>query len=210
MPTKTKSSKTTARTKKTIEIPRTPDLDKSAKKTARKVESNNLYPDSLFEVRNGIPQLSDDEREARVLAIRQQQNAIKVAQQNHILDREIEVSQGLSLETQIQTAKNLVTAEGLNLQAINLEIAEAKTDIASEKLENLSVALQIEQVRTGITRTQLEGENINLQGEQGILPYRQQLWDIKLENLALDVSAARSVLDTKIAQLGNRLNGGKA
>ena len=145
--------------RKTIEIPRTPDLDKSAKKTARKVESNNLYPDSLFAVRDGIPQLSDDEREARVLAIRQQQNAIKVAQENHILDREIEVSQGLAIETQIQTAKNFVTAERLNLQSVNLEIAQTQTDIASEKLENLSVALQIEQVRTGITRTQLEGEN---------------------------------------------------
>lgn len=207
MPTKTKSSKTTARTKKPIEIPRTPDLDKSGRKTARKVESNNLYPDSLFEVRDGIPQLSDKEREARVLAVKQQQNAIKVAQQNHILDREIEISQGLLLETQIQTAKNLVTAEGLNLQAVNLEIAETKTDIASEKLENLSVALQIEQVKTSITKTQLEGENINLQGEQSQLPYRQQLWDLKLENLALDVQAARSVLDNKISQLGQRLGG---
>ena len=67
MATKTKSTKTKGRTRNPIEIPRTPNLDKSAKKTARKVESNNLYPDSLFEVRNGIPQLSDDEREARVL-----------------------------------------------------------------------------------------------------------------------------------------------
>ena len=197
MATKTKSTKTKGRNRKPVQIPRTPDLDKSGRKTASKVESNSLYPDNLFEVRGGIPQISDAERDSRIQAIQGQQNAMKVAQQNHILDREIEVSEGLALETQIQSAKNLVTAESLNTESINLEIAQAKTNIQVEKLEGFSIKLDIERTKNQIAQTQLEGENINLSGEQGMLPYRQQLWDLKLENLALDVSAARSVLDTK-------------
>lgn len=210
MATITDSTKTKGRTRKSTAIPRTPDLDKSGKKTARAAQSNQIYPDNLFEVRGGIPQISDEERDSRITAIKGQQNAIKVAQQNHILDREIEVSEGLSLQTQIQSAKNLVTAEGLNTEAINLEIAQAKTDIQVEKLEGFSIKLQIEQTRNSISQTQLQIEEIDLSGEQSSLPYRQQLWDLKLENLALEVSAARQVLDTKINQLGQRLNGGKS
>lgn len=208
MATVTNSTKSKGRTRKTVQIPRTPDLDKSGKKTAAKVQSNNLYPDNLFEVRGGIPQISDEERDTRIAAIQGQQNAIKVAQQNHKLDKEIEVSEGLALETQVQKARNLVTAEGLNTEAINLEIAESKTDIQVEKLEGFSIKLDIEKTKNQIAQTQLEYQRIDLKGEQGTLPYRQQLWDIKLENLAIEVQAARQVLDTRISQLGARLNGG--
>ena len=208
MATKTKSTKTKGRSRNPIEIPRTPDLDRSGRKTASKVESNNLYPDNLFEVRGGIPQISDSERDEKIQAIQGQQNAIKVAQQNHKLNREVEISEGLALETQIQTARNLVTAESLNTEAINLEIAQEKTNIQVEKLEGFGIRLDIERTKNQIAQTQLESENIDLNGEQSTLPYKQQLWDLKLENLALDVSAARQVLDTKIATLGARLNGG--
>ena len=208
MATKTKSTKRKGRTRKTTSIPRTPDLDKSAKKTARKVQSNNLYPDTLFEVRGGIPQISDSERDEKIQAIQGQQNSIKVAQQNHKLDREIEVAEGFALETKIQTARNLVTAESLNTEAINLEIAQVKTDIQVEKLDGYSIKLDIERTKNEISSAQLEYQRIDLEGELGTLPYRQQLWDLKLENLALDVQAARTVLDNKVAQLGARLNGG--
>jgi len=208
MATKVNSSKTATKKRKPIAIPRTPDLDKSGKKTAKRVASNNLYPSQLFEVRGGIPQMSDAERDEKIQAIQAQTNSIKVAQQNHILDREIEVSEGLAIETQIQTAKNLVTGEQLNTESINLEIAQEKTSIQVEKLEGYSIKLDIERTKNQISSTQLEYNQIDLKGEQGVLPYRQQLWDIKLENLAIDVQAARQVLDTKINQLGARLNGG--
>lgn len=209
MATRTKSSKPSARTRKTVSIPRTPELDKSAKRTASKVQSNNLYPDSAFTVRGGIPQLSDDERDSRILAIHQQNNALKVAQENHKLDREIEVSKGLAIETQIQTAKNSVTAERLNTESVNLEIAQTQTHIQVEKLEGFNIKLEIEQTKNSISQAQLSNERIELKGEQGLLPYRQQLWDMRLENLALDVQSARTVLDNKIAQLGSRLSGGR-
>lgn len=210
MATITKSTKTKGRARKPLAIPKNPDLDKSGKKTAQKVETNNLYPDNLFEVRDGIPQMSEAERDEKIKAIQGQTNSIKVAQENHKLDREIEVAKGLELETQIQTAKNLVTAEQLNTEAINLEIAQEKTNIQVEKLEGFGIKLDIERTKNQIAQTQLESTNIDLRGEQGTLSYRQQLWDIKLSNLELDVQAARQVLDTKIAALGARLNGGRA
>jgi hypothetical protein len=204
MATITNSTKVKTRTKKTTRVPRAVDsLD-----TSKTTKLANVYPDELFEVRGGIPQMSDEERDVKIAAINAQTNSIKVSQANHKLDREIEVSAGLRIETQIQTAKNLVTSERLNTEEINLEIAQAQTNIQVEKLEGFNLKAEIERAKNGIIQAQLDSTNIDLVGEQSQLGYRQQLWDLKLENLALDVQAARSVLDRRIESLGQRINGG--
>lgn len=210
MPTKTKNStatkKRSAKTavpSKSTRVPSNPNVDKRAESYATKT-----YPDNLFTVRNGIPILSDAEREQRITAIRGQQNAVLVAQANHKLDRELQVSEGLSIATQIQAAKNLVQNEVLNREAIALEIEQTKTNIEVEKLNGWDIKLQLEQTRNQIDQAHLAYANIDLQGEQNSLDYRQELWDIKLSNLQLDVQAARQVLNTKIEQLGQRLSGG--
>lgn len=177
----------------------------TSSKDAKKVQSQ--YPEEAFEVRSGIPQTSDEDRETKLKAIREQNNSIKIAQENHKLDKEIEVSKGLAIETQIQAAKNLITSEQLNTEAVNLKIATTKTNIQSEKLNGMSVKLQIEEVKTSILQTQLESTNIDLNGEKSLLPLKQETWNIKLENLQLDVKVARQILNDKVAQMNNRLGG---
>ena len=123
-----------------------------------------LTPVSADQYVQQFEALSGQERDAQLMAKRAD------------VDKAYAVAQGKAIQAQVENAKNLVTAEAINLQTAKLSYAQTQT--------------QLEQVR-------VQSAQIDVAGEQALLPHKQQAWDIKSQEMAIDNQGATNLLEPR-------------
>jgi hypothetical protein len=185
MPTST----TTNRRKATTTVPRAPKSTATTATAAtttatsgagQQFRAADYLPGDLFSASSNAPSLSAEDFAARQEKIAGQLRAVKVAQSNLTLIRELQTAEGIGLEGHIIAAKNAVLGEKLTTQGVKLQQQVTTTDIE---------------------RARLHGLEIDRQGERDSLPLRQEAWDLKLEGLRADIDSARALLAEKRSQL---------
>lgn len=128
------------------------------------------------QVRGDISRTDPQTMAQSLVAIAEQQNTVLISQANKKLDKQVATDQGLGLEVQLVQEQNATKAESIATQV--MKTAQQST-------------------RTSIEGVRLQGLNIDLAGEAALLPHRQDSWDIKGLEMAIDNDGARALLEPR-------------
>lgn len=138
------------------------------------------------QVREGIPILDEATYTSRFEAIKGQQRAVKLAQENLKLNNEI------------------VKAEGIYLDGVDLGV---QNDIKREKIVTTGVQLTQQQTKTSIERGKLAELQADAMGHAQQAQIKSQSWYVRLEGLKSDLNASAQALANKRAELKRLIPG---
>ena len=168
---KTKATTKVSRTTKTTPTTSAPAVQSPA--PAAPVQSSLQLSSQLHP---GLTPMSADQYVQQFEALSGQERDAQLMAKRADVDKAYAVAQGKAIQVQVENAKNLVTAEAINLQTAKLSYAQTQT--------------QLEQVK-------VQSVQIDVAGEQALLPHKQQAWDIRSQEMAIDNQGATSLLEPR-------------
>ncbi len=141
-----------------------------------KFSSDNHLNHNLYEPNQSLPSIDESVYQARLEQIKGQQRAVDLVKQNLTLNRSVLQAEGLSI---------LCETEGVS------------NDIKRQDLSTTRVKLQQSQVKTAIEQSKLGELNHDLNGYTQQAEIKGSLWNVKLDNLRLDLQQAQNLLEAK-------------
>ena len=182
MATATKTTRNAGKTKvsRTKKAASKPAATPVATPTAAPISAPVSVPQSSIPVSDqlhpGLQPITADEFVQRFEALSGQERSAKLMQKRGDVDIAYAQAQGKAIQSQVEHAKNLVTAEGINTQTARLAYAQTQTQLEQVKVQSLQ---------------------IDVAGQSALLPHQQQAWDIKEQEMVIDNQGAANLLEPR-------------